>query len=97
MEYDLRTISFDLWLIFYRKQAGLHTDDEFARYACVLDPRKLEQAMEAAADPLLIQSVRYYWCTGMRDRARSRELLQEAADLGNPVARDVLQIRGGRW
>lgn len=48
-------------------------------------------------DPILFESVKYYWCTGMRDREKSGSLLVEAAEQGDALAKYILEEREGKW
>lgn len=98
---DLNGISFTTWLYFYRMKAGLMTVSQFANELSMENPsaniQKLNKDMEEAANPLLIQSVQYYWCTGMRDREKSLELLQDAFKQEDLFAAYLLTQRNGKW
>ena len=90
-------LSIEDWIIFYKKQAGIVTDDEFERYVAVLDGKKLEQEMLAVANPMLIKSAVCYFCTDSRDREKSSELIKEAAAQGDEIAVYIMNNQDARW
>ena len=97
METTNNQYSFETWRIFYRMQAGLVSSDEFAGHLHWLNVEETEADMKEQANPILIQSVRHYWCTNMRDREKSLSLLKEAATQGDPFALELLNKRSGKW
>lgn len=105
MTIEVDRLSFGTWQFFYKMQAGLVTRQEFADFCSyenkipmnVLNEQNLAERMMNASNPLLTQSVQYYYCTGMRDRERSRKLLIEAAEQGDAFAVELLTRRNGKW
>lgn len=87
------------WIRFYRKEAGLATDEEFERMVGIPVnwASEIEAKMKADMNPILFESVKYYWCTGMRDREKSESLLVEAAEQGDALAKYILEEREGKW
>lgn len=105
MTIDIADLSLRTWQSFYKMQAGLMTEREFIDFASrenkvpvnVLHEQKLIEMMRKASNPLLTQSVQYYYCTGMRDRGKSLQLLTKAAELGDALAANILDSREGKW